>query len=75
LIDFSLLSWNQITTSSWLRFKKITNARWFPKLPDWLSSDVDIFEFRVSQIVRVFWTREKSIFHLLWFDENHKICS
>lgn len=75
LIDFSLLTWLQIGNSDWLQFKKISNStRNLPILPDWLSKDIDIFEFRVSQTSRVFWTRDKWTFHLLWFDENHRIC-
>ena len=75
LIDFSLLTWSQINISHWLQFKKISNStRNLPALPDWLSNDIDIFEFRVSQTARVFWIRDKWTFHLLWFDENHRIC-
>lgn len=73
LIDFSLLTWSQINSSNWLQFKKISNWN-FPSLPEWLSKDINIFEFRVSGTSRVFWTKDEWIFHLLWFDENHRIC-
>jgi len=45
-----------------------------PTVPEGLSEDIDFCELRVTQKARVHGFHLKSVFFLVWLDQNHKMC-
>lgn len=73
LLTFSTTTWWEIRTHKGLNYKPVKNCKKQPVLPTWLEW-WRVFEFKAWSWFRVFWVPESTIFHILWFDEHHRIC-
>ena len=73
LTHFGQNTWEQVRTSSGLRYKLVVLGRNDPKPPADLPSDVDLYEFRCSSACRIFGHRVDAVFYLVWFDPQHRV--
>jgi len=71
LRDMSKRPWAEIRRNK--GFIIVDQRTFSTKLPDHLSEDLTIYEFRVSQRARVFGHRIHNSFHIIWFDRNHEV--
>lgn len=59
--------------SNGLRYKPVVLSGKVPKLPDSFPSDADLYEFRCSQVCRIFGYKVNSVFYIVWFDPRHQV--
>jgi len=73
-IRFSEMTWDEITLSDGLEFKKYQPAS---KKADWFANtpykDKQIFKFRTNQKCRCFGYRDGDVFYVLRFEKDHKV--
>jgi len=69
------MEWCQIRTHSGLRMRKVRRETLSRAIPDSIQEDVALYELRVTEKARVFGFIMNNVFHLVWFDRNHEVCS
>jgi hypothetical protein len=69
------LNWSEVIRYKGLGFKIVDPKTFSTDLPEVISPDISIIEFRVSKRARLFGYRDKNIFNIIWFDRNHEVYS
>jgi|HigsolmetaAR203D_1030402.scaffolds.fasta_scaffold26797_2 hypothetical protein len=68
---YSRMKWEEIRKVK--GFRSVDPNTFSVPLPDDISPDIVILEFRVSKRARIFGYRSKQVFHIIWFDRNHEV--
>lgn len=71
LRDFSGRQWSEVRKSK--GFRSVDSTTFSQGLPEYISPDVTIWEFRVSKRARLFGHRSRNVFNIVWFDRNHEV--
>lgn len=51
----------------------VNSAHFSKRLPETISPEVSIIEFRVNKKARLFGYRWRNVYHIIWFDRNHDV--
>lgn len=76
--DYEGRTWSEITTSGW-RDHPVSFDRLVPeaqkRLMDLKLDDFDeYFRFRFSSLQRIWGVRKGPVFHVIWWDPEHRVC-
>lgn len=71
LRDMSGRKWSEVRMNK--GFKSVDPRTFSKELPQYISPEVTIYEFRVSKKARIFGHRVRNVFRVVWFDRNHEV--
>lgn len=66
-------TWSEAKKVRGFNLKPVDPRTFSKSLPEFISPDLTILEFRVSKRARVFGYRARNVFHIIWFDRNHEV--
>ncbi|CAG5089470.1 Putative uncharacterized protein [Thermobacillus xylanilyticus] len=68
---YSKMRWQEIRKTK--GFNSVDPSTFSVPLPNYISPDVAILEFRVNHKARIFGYRSRQVFNIIWFDRNHEV--
>lgn len=68
---YSRMSWAEIRKEK--GFGPVDSSTFSVQLPQYISPDIAILEFRVNKRARIFGYRARQVFNIIWFDRNHEV--
>lgn len=67
------VTWGELMKIDGFNFENRDPSSIRAKLPDHLSEDLTMISLRVSQKFRIWGFRNGRVYHIVWFDKEHKI--